>query len=163
MILGGDTVRRTVRTGARVRRSAHRRGGHWSGRTVVCHVIALGRSFRIVELDLWDRDAVDLVAPAILAVDRDGTGHVSFLAVEEALDCRFRTDPTEGPSVSSAGKAATTVTPCRAAVGSVSTPTARSPVTSTSTSATTPASEPAPTAESERTCLGRYRAVDSSA
>lgn len=46
-------------------------------------------------MDLWDRDAIDLVGPAILTVNRDGTGHASFIAVEGALDCRFRTDPTE--------------------------------------------------------------------
>ena len=46
-------------------------------------------SWRIVEMDLWDRDAIDLVGPAFIELNADGTGRFRFIAVEGYLDCRY--------------------------------------------------------------------------
>jgi hypothetical protein len=46
-------------------------------------------SWRIVEMDLWDRDAIDLVGPAFIEFRADGTGGFRFIAVEGYLDCRY--------------------------------------------------------------------------
>ena len=46
-------------------------------------------SWRIVEMDLWDRDAIDLVGPAVIELNADGTGRFHFIAVEGYLDCRY--------------------------------------------------------------------------
>ena len=44
--------------------------------------------WRIVEMDLWDRDAIDLVEPGFVEFDRDGTGQFGFVAVRGWMDCR---------------------------------------------------------------------------
>jgi hypothetical protein len=44
--------------------------------------------WRIVEMDLWDRDAIDLVEPGFIEFTRDGTGHFGFIAVRGTMDCR---------------------------------------------------------------------------
>ncbi len=46
-------------------------------------------SWRIVEMQLWDPDAMDLVGPAFIELNADGTGHFRFVAVEGFLDCRY--------------------------------------------------------------------------
>ncbi len=46
-------------------------------------------SWRIVEIELWDRDAIDLVGPAFIELNADGTGRFRFVAVEGFLDCRY--------------------------------------------------------------------------
>ena len=46
----------------------------------------IGR-WRIEEMDLWDRDALDLVAPFI-EFRSDMTGKFGFIAVEGWMDCR---------------------------------------------------------------------------
>ena len=43
----------------------------------------------INEMELWDREDLDLVAPAFIEFDRDGLGEFRFVAVEGCLDCRF--------------------------------------------------------------------------
>jgi hypothetical protein len=48
----------------------------------------IGR-WRIVEMDLWDREALDLVEPACFELHDDGLGHFCFIAVEGYLDCRY--------------------------------------------------------------------------
>ena len=45
-------------------------------------------SWRIVEMDLWDREALDLVGPAFIKFNADGTGDFRFIAVDGYLDCR---------------------------------------------------------------------------
>lgn len=45
-------------------------------------------SWRIVEMDLWDRDVIDFLGPAFLELSDDGTGRFRFIAVEGYLDCR---------------------------------------------------------------------------
>ncbi len=39
-------------------------------------------------MDMWDRDAIDLVGPAFIEINPDGTGHFGFIAVDGYLDCR---------------------------------------------------------------------------
>jgi len=43
--------------------------------------------WRIEEMDLWDRDALDLVQPAFIEFGRDRSGSFGFIAVEGWLDC----------------------------------------------------------------------------
>ena len=44
--------------------------------------------WRIVEMDLWDRDAIDLVGPAFIEITADGRGSFRFIAVEGFIDAR---------------------------------------------------------------------------
>src|SRR4051812_1889916 len=44
--------------------------------------------WRIVEMDLWDRDAINLVGPAIIEITADGRGSFRFIAVEGFIDAR---------------------------------------------------------------------------
>lgn len=45
-------------------------------------------------MELWDRDALDLVGPAFIEFAPDQTGRFSFVAVEASLD--YRATPREG-------------------------------------------------------------------
>ncbi len=45
-------------------------------------------SWRIVEMDLWDREALDLLGPAFIDFREDHTGEFRFIAVEAWMDCR---------------------------------------------------------------------------
>jgi hypothetical protein len=44
--------------------------------------------WRIVEMELWDRPAFELLGPAYIEFARDGTGRFRFIAVEGYTDCR---------------------------------------------------------------------------
>ena len=44
--------------------------------------------WRIVEMELWDSDFLDLVEPAYIAFDRQGRGAFVFGAVRGTLHCR---------------------------------------------------------------------------
>jgi hypothetical protein len=44
--------------------------------------------WHIDEMDLWDRDALDLVAPAFIEFRPDDTGTFGFIAVRGWMDCR---------------------------------------------------------------------------
>ena len=44
--------------------------------------------WRIVEMDLWDRDAIDLLGPAFIEIGADGAGSFRFIAVEGDIDGR---------------------------------------------------------------------------
>ena len=46
--------------------------------------------WRITEMAMWDTDALDLVAPASLYIESDGTGNLNFIAVDASVDCRVR-------------------------------------------------------------------------
>jgi hypothetical protein len=48
--------------------------------------------WRIVETEVWDRDALDLVQPAFIEFRSDRTGEFCFIAVEGWLDCRYSSD-----------------------------------------------------------------------
>ena len=45
-------------------------------------------NWRIIETELWDREALDLVAPAMLSLKPKGVGRIAFIAVEAQLDYR---------------------------------------------------------------------------
>jgi len=44
--------------------------------------------WRILETEVWDRDALDLVAPASLSFEKDSMGQLKFIAVEAWIDYR---------------------------------------------------------------------------
>ena len=48
--------------------------------------------WRIVEMELWDADFLDLVEPAYIAFDRQGRGEFVFGAVQGRLHCRYGPD-----------------------------------------------------------------------
>jgi hypothetical protein len=50
--------------------------------------------WRIVEMELWDQDAVDLVAQGFIEFQPDGTGSFGFIAVQGGVD--WREAPREG-------------------------------------------------------------------
>jgi hypothetical protein len=45
--------------------------------------------WRIVEMELWERDDVDMLRPAHIRFNRDGTGEFQFMTVQGEMDCRF--------------------------------------------------------------------------
>jgi hypothetical protein len=57
-------------------KDAHRNNADLTGR------------WRIVEMDLWDQDALDLVAPAFIEFSPDHTGQFGFIAVTGWIDWR---------------------------------------------------------------------------
>ena len=48
----------------------------------------IGR-WRIVEADIWDRDYLDLVGPAMLVIKGDGHGEIAFGAMQAGLDLEY--------------------------------------------------------------------------
>ena len=44
--------------------------------------------WRIVEMELWDADAVDLVGPAFIEFGKDLSGRFRFIVVDGWMDCR---------------------------------------------------------------------------
>lgn len=44
--------------------------------------------WRIDEMELWDRDDLDLVCPAFIEFAPGGSGRFAFVAVEADIDCR---------------------------------------------------------------------------
>lgn len=44
--------------------------------------------WRMVTMDLWDREAIDLLGPALIEFNKDGSGCFRFIAVEGWMDCR---------------------------------------------------------------------------
>ncbi len=54
--------------------------------------------WRIIEMDLWDRKAIELLGPGYIEFRKDGAGSFRFIAVEGWVDCRaVQTD--NGPGV----------------------------------------------------------------
>ncbi|HZQ26088.1 MAG TPA: hypothetical protein VFA94_00185 [Acidimicrobiales bacterium] len=45
-------------------------------------------NWRIVEMELWATEDIDLLGPAFINFARDGTGSFRFIAVEGWMDCR---------------------------------------------------------------------------
>ena len=43
-------------------------------------------NWQIVEMDLWDLDAIELLGPASIELDINGTGRLRFIAVEGYID-----------------------------------------------------------------------------
>ena len=48
----------------------------------------VGGRWRIVEMERWDRDAIDLVGPAFIELKTNGHGSFRFIAVEGFIDAR---------------------------------------------------------------------------
>jgi hypothetical protein len=48
----------------------------------------IGR-WRIVEADIWERDYLDLVEPAMLVIGADGHGEIAFGALQAGLDLAY--------------------------------------------------------------------------
>lgn len=48
--------------------------------------------WRIVEMELWDRDAIELLGPAFLEFRPDQQGEFRFIAVHGFMDVRFVND-----------------------------------------------------------------------
>lgn len=46
-------------------------------------------TWRIVEMEVWDQDAFDLLGPAHFTFGKDGLGSLQFIAVVGDMDCRF--------------------------------------------------------------------------
>ena len=44
-------------------------------------------AWRIVEMDLWDAEAIDLLGPGYIQFGADRTGRFRFIAVEGWMDC----------------------------------------------------------------------------
>ena len=44
--------------------------------------------WRIVEMEQWDKDYIDLVVPGYFTVEKDGTGSFHFGTVEAEIDSR---------------------------------------------------------------------------
>ncbi|WP_322769481.1 hypothetical protein [Frankia sp. Cr1] len=51
-------------------------------------MVPLTGRWRIVEMDLWDRDAIDLVEPGFVEFVDDGTGQFGFVVVRGWMDWR---------------------------------------------------------------------------
>lgn len=49
-------------------------------------LVLTGR-WRIVEMDLGDHEAIDLMGPAFIELQPDRTGSFRFVAVEDTMDC----------------------------------------------------------------------------
>jgi len=49
---------------------------------------SLNGSWRIVEMDLWDQEALDLLGPAFIEFGPGGRGSFRFIAIEAEMDCR---------------------------------------------------------------------------
>jgi hypothetical protein len=50
--------------------------------------VSITGMWRIVEMDLWDRDAIELVGPGFIEFGEDGMGRLGFIAVQGQLDGR---------------------------------------------------------------------------
>ncbi len=97
--------------------------------------------WRITEAELWDRDALDLVAPAFIEFTEDGSGSFGFIAVQGEMDCReMERDGMDCRVWSSPGRATTSAIRPAAAAGLCSRRTAHCAGVSSSTLATTQAS-----------------------
>lgn len=48
----------------------------------------IGR-WRIVEADIWERDYLDLVEPAMMVIEADGHGEIPFGAMQAGLDLQY--------------------------------------------------------------------------
>jgi hypothetical protein len=50
--------------------------------------VSLTGRWRIVDMDLWDQDAIDLVQPGFIKFGPDGLGELGFIAVQAQIDWR---------------------------------------------------------------------------
>lgn len=52
-------------------------------------------TWRIVEAELWDEDALDLVVPAHITFEAEGPGHFQMIAVQGGIDPKFEGNRVE--------------------------------------------------------------------
>lgn len=45
--------------------------------------------WRIVEMEMWDQEAINLVRPGFIEFANDGTSHFGFIVVTGRMDCRW--------------------------------------------------------------------------
>jgi len=98
-------------------------------------------SWRIVHMDTWDDEYLDLIEPASIAFDKGSQGEFVFGAVK-AGSTAATANAMAGRSSSSLGKASARATKSADVVGPPKPQTASSKATSTSTAATTRPSRP---------------------
>ncbi len=48
-------------------------------------------TWRIVDMEVWDRDAFELEGPTLMTFNADGTGRFNLIAVQGWMDARFLT------------------------------------------------------------------------
>lgn len=66
---------------------------------VACHTVRhvvhnLIGVWRIVEMDIWDVEAIELLGPALVHIEPDGHGRFGFIAVEGQLDWKSDDRPS---------------------------------------------------------------------
>ena len=69
--------------------------------------VVVGR-WRIIETEMWDLDALDLVVPAYIAFDRNGLGEMQLIAIGASIDYRVEKGP-DGPVVEFSASSAESV------------------------------------------------------
>ncbi len=52
-------------------------------------------TWRITETEVWDKDALDLVAPAHITFEGDGPAYFQMIAVQGDIDARFESNRVE--------------------------------------------------------------------
>jgi len=52
-------------------------------------------TWRIIETEVWDKDALDLVVPAHITFTAEGQGHFQMIAIQGGIDCRFEGNRVE--------------------------------------------------------------------
>lgn len=50
-------------------------------------------NWRIQEMELWDRDFIDLIVPGFITIQHDGLGYFQFGAVEGDIDYQIKKWP----------------------------------------------------------------------
>jgi hypothetical protein len=51
-------------------------------------LMGLTGRWRIVEMGMWDSDAIDLLGPGFIEFDKNSSGWFQFVAVQGQMDCR---------------------------------------------------------------------------
>jgi hypothetical protein len=72
----------------RIKACADRDHRYRHERETKARAMTVAGRWRIIETELWDRTALDLVAPAFIELHEDGTGGFGLVAVEGSMDCR---------------------------------------------------------------------------
>jgi hypothetical protein len=62
------------------------------------HIKAIEGRWRIVETEVWDQDALDLLVPAHITFGADGLGEMQLIAIGASIDYRVK-DPGSSPVV----------------------------------------------------------------
>jgi hypothetical protein len=87
---------RDLPAGVELARRSHPEPRHWQVAMAGPESLIEGR-WRIVETELWDQEALDLVVPAYLRFDRQGLGEMQLIAIGASID--YRVEQRDGASV----------------------------------------------------------------